>query len=119
MPYIIVDVYWTTDITTSTIIWIHTQKIPNKLEKTNSTTKKYASHSIKPTFQFKLLAYKNKRNPEQIRRSRNLRTKIYTKKKNLGAALSTVGAADEFDVAAAMLVAPTVPSLECLQQWKT
>ena len=35
--------------------------------------------------------------------------------KNLGAAFAAVGAADELDVTAAVLVATTIPALESLQ----
>lgn len=36
--------------------------------------------------------------------------------KYLGAAFTTVGAADEFDVSTTVLVASAVPALECLRR---
>lgn len=38
------------------------------------------------------------------------------RRKYLGAALATVGAADEFDMATAMLVPPAIPALKGLQR---
>ena len=51
-------------------------------------------------------------------RTKNLKveeSEINNNKKNRGAALSAVGASDEFDMAAAVFVATSIPALECLQ----